>query len=50
MDDVICCSHNIQMIMDALDLNYDLKDILVGPENIYFGAEINKYQVSSYRL
>ena len=45
VDDVICCWHNPQLIMDALALKYDLKYKLVGPPKIYFGAEINKYQV-----
>ena len=47
MDDVICCSHNTQMIIDALALTYDLKYGSVGPPKIYFGAEIKKYQVRS---
>jgi hypothetical protein len=47
VDDVLCCSHNPQAVMDALALTYDLKDGSVGPPTIYLGAEIKKYQVKS---
>ena len=33
--------------MDTLALTYDLKDGSVGPQTIYLGAEIKKYQVKS---
>ena len=47
MGDILWCSHNTQLIIDALDLTYDLKDRLVGPPDIYLGPEMKKYQVSS---
>ena len=45
--DLLCCFHNPQLIMDALALEYDMKDVSVGPPNIYLGDEIKKYQVRS---
>ena len=47
VDDVLCCLKNSQLIMDKLNLTYDLKKRLVGPLNIYLGIVINKYQVGS---
>ena len=47
VDDVLCYFQNHQLIMDALALAYDLKDVLVGTPKIYLGAEISKYQVRS---
>ena len=45
VDDVLCCSHDAQKVMDALALSYDLKEGSMGPPTIYLGAEISKYQV-----
>ena len=45
MGDILWCSHNTQLIIDALDLTYDLKDRAVGPPKIYLVSEINQYQV-----
>ena len=47
MDNVLCCSHNPQLIIYVLALSYDIKDGSVGPPTIYLGVEINKYQVKS---
>ena len=47
MDDALCCLHNTHLIMDELALTYDLKEVSVGPPNIYLGDEIKKYQVRS---
>ena len=47
VDDILCCSHNPQLIMNAPDFMYDLKDGSMGPPTIYLGAEIKKYQVKS---
>ena len=38
--DILFCFHNPQLIMDALALEYDMKDGSVGPPNIYLGDEI----------
>ena len=45
VDCVLCCSHNPQMIMDAVALMYYLKYRSVGTPKGYLGAEIKKYQV-----
>ena len=34
VDDVLCCLHNPQLIIGALDLMYDLKDESAGPPTI----------------
>ena len=47
MDDVFYCLYNNQLIMDKLDLVYDLKDRSAGLPKIYLGAEIKKIQVRS---
>ena len=43
--DVLCCFHNPQLIMDKLDFPYDMKDWLMGLQEIYLGTEMKKYQV-----
>ena len=40
----------MQVIMDVLALNYELKEGLVGPLTIYLGGKIKKYQVTSGKL
>ena len=40
-------SENPKLIIYAQDLEYDLKDVSVGPPTIYLRAEIRKYQVKS---
>ena len=47
VDDVLWCSFNTQLIMDALDLTYNLKDGSVVTPKIYLGTEIKKYQVGN---
>ena len=47
VDDKLCCSHNPQVIIDALALTYYLKDRLVVLPTIYLGADMNKYKVNS---
>ena len=47
MDDVIFCLHHLKLIMDTLDLSYDMKELLLELPKIYLGAEIKKYQVRS---
>ena len=47
MDGVICCLHYPHFIIYKLGLTYDPKDVLVGPKNIYLGAEIHKFQFRS---
>ena len=45
--DVLYFKHTYQLIMDVMDLAYDIKDGLVVLPNIYLGAEIKKSQVKS---
>ena len=48
-NDVLCCLHNHQLIMDTLALTYDLKDGSLGPPKIYLSNEIKKYQVRTVK-
>ena len=47
MDDLLYCLHNPRLILDAMTLAYDKKNLSVGPNKIYLGAKTNKYQDSS---
>ena len=47
VDDAVCCSRNPKVIMYVIDLNYDLKEGLVGPSMIYLGTKIKKYEVKT---
>ena len=45
VDDILYCLQNPKLIMDVLSLTFDMKDGSVGPQTVYLGAEIKKYQV-----
>ena len=38
VDDVLACSHDLQVIMDVLELTYELKEGSVGQPTIYLGG------------
>ena len=48
--EVLCFSHNSQLVMDVLLLAYYLNNGSVGPPTIYLGAEIEKDQFKSGRF
>jgi Reverse transcriptase (RNA-dependent DNA polymerase) len=47
VDDVLCVSHRLEVVMEALGKTYELKEGSVKPPELYLGANISKYQLPS---